>query len=126
MTLSSLPGINIGHCKAAVYSNFFSKTHRLKLSLITKSGSAPERWTRGLSVMLEKIVDVVPVTKLHTILLTEEGLNCYTRLILRARMIDLTQSHGMMLEKIYSKKRKMRRMLSSNKALVYSLTRQLQ
>ena len=53
------------HYKSAAYSDYLSEVHALKLSLISKTGLAPERWARGLSVMLEKIAGVAVVTKLQ-------------------------------------------------------------
>ena len=53
-TASSFSGLHFGHYKAAAYSDTLSKIHALKLALIIKMGLAPERWTRGLSVMFEK------------------------------------------------------------------------
>ena len=49
-TSSSYSGIHFGHYKAAAHSDLLSKTHALKLSLITVTGEAPERWARGLLV----------------------------------------------------------------------------
>ena len=60
-TSFSYSGIHFSHYKAAAHSDYLSKIHALKLSLITESGNSPERWARGLSVMLEKITGVVLV-----------------------------------------------------------------
>ena len=62
-TASSFSKLHFGHYKAAAYSQYMSEVHALKLSLIAQTGSAPERWARGLSVMLEKIAGVAIVTK---------------------------------------------------------------
>ena len=54
-TSSSHSKLHFGHYKLAAFSDYLSEVHALKLSLISKTGSAPQRWARGLSVMLEKI-----------------------------------------------------------------------
>ncbi len=40
-----------------------------------------ERWSQGLSVMLEKMLGVMLVTKLHAILLMEEDFNATNKMI---------------------------------------------
>ena len=64
-TSSSYSKLHFGHYKSAARWDYLLEVHALKLSLISKSGSAPERWARGLSVVLEKITGVAVVTKLH-------------------------------------------------------------
>ena len=63
-TSLSVSGVHFGHYKAAGNLDFLSEVHTLKYSLITKTGNAPKRWGRGLSLMLEKISGVVLATKL--------------------------------------------------------------
>ena len=63
------------------------------MSLITKIGSAPEKWARGLSVMLDKNAGVALVTKLRAILLMEADFNFHNTLIFGTRMLDLTRRH---------------------------------
>ena len=55
-TSSSFSGVHFGHYKAAAYSDFLSRTHALKLSIISKTGAALDIWARGLNVMLEKLL----------------------------------------------------------------------
>ena len=50
-TASLFSGLHFRHYKAIAASDFLSKVHTLKLKLISKTGSAPVRWTRGLPVM---------------------------------------------------------------------------
>ena len=59
------------------------------LALITKTGAAPKRWSKGLQIILEKISGVVVITKLHAILLVEADFNCQNRLICWDRMMKL-------------------------------------
>ena len=55
-TSSSESGLHFGHYKAAARSPLASHHHALKASLAMKRGFALSRWSRGLSVMLEKNV----------------------------------------------------------------------
>ena len=63
-TSSLYSGLHFGHYKAAAHSDYLSRIHALMVPLITESGESPERWAKGLSVMLEKIAGVALVTKL--------------------------------------------------------------
>ena len=63
----------------------------MKLSLIAQTGSALERWARGLSVILKKIAGVAIVTKLRAILLMEADFNYHNKLIFGKRMMDLAR-----------------------------------
>ena len=67
-TASSFSGRHFGHIAAAAHSDLLSEAHARHLALITKTGVAPKIWSKGLSIMLEKIAGVAVVTKLHTIL----------------------------------------------------------
>ena len=103
-TASSFSRLHFGHYKAAAHSKYLSEVHALKLSLIAQTGSAPERWARGLSVMLEKIAGVAIVTKLRAILLMEADFNYHNKLIFGKRMMDLARRHGIVPEEIFSEK----------------------
>ena len=81
ISASSFSGLHFGYYKAPAYSSILSETDALKLSLIPPTGSASDRWTRGLSVMLEKVAGVALVTKLRVILLMEADFNYHNRLI---------------------------------------------
>ena len=80
-TALSFSGLYFGHYKAAAYSDTLSRIHALKLALITKTGSAPNRWARVLSCMLEKVAGIALVEKLRAILLMEADSNYHSRLI---------------------------------------------
>ena len=51
-TSSSISGL---HYKSIAQDDELSELMAKKLSLITKTGAAPERWARGLTVMLKKM-----------------------------------------------------------------------
>ena len=81
-TSSALSNIHMGHWKAFLQStklmNFESRT----LTLIARSGIPPERWSRGLQVMLEKTKGVSLIDKLRFILLMEGDKNAYNRMLI--------------------------------------------
>ena len=80
-TALSFSRLHFGNYKPIAHSNVLSKVHALKLSLITKTGPAPDRWARGLSAVLDKIAGVALVMKLRAILLMEANFNYHNRLI---------------------------------------------
>ena len=92
-TSSSFSGIHYGHYKACSHSDLLSEIQALKLSLVTRTGTAPERWSRGLNVMLEKLAGVALVTKLRAILLMEADFTFHNRIIFAKRMLDNAQAH---------------------------------
>ena len=124
-TASSFSGLHFGHYKVIAASDFISKMHALKLTLISKIGLAHVRWVRGPSVMLEKITGVALVTKLRAILLMEADFNYHSRLIFGSRMMDLAQKHDMIPEAIFSKKGKMTEYAILQQVLVYDIAQQL-
>ena len=123
-TASSYSKLHIGHYKSAAYSEELSQIHALKLSLISQTGSAPERWARGLSVMLEKIAGVALVTKLRAILLMEADFNYHNKLIFGKRMLDLARNHDLVPEEIYSEKGKTAEDAILHQVLAYDIARQ--
>ena len=86
--------------------DLLSEAHARHLALITKTGAAPKRWSKGLLVMLEKIAGVAFVTKLRAILLMEADFNYHNRLIFGDRMMKLTRKNGLMPREVYSEKGK--------------------
>ena len=53
-TSSSILGLHFSHCKNAAESNIMSKLYTTFLDTTIKTGAITKRWTKGLSVMLEK------------------------------------------------------------------------
>ena len=80
-TSSSESGIPFGHYKAGTQSILISHFHALKTSLALKRGIALTRWSRGLSVMLEKMFGCTPISKLRAILLMEADFNFANKMI---------------------------------------------
>merc|ERR1712194_332832 len=99
--------------------------HVRHLALITKTGATPKRWSKGLSVMLEKIAGVAVVTKLRAILLMEADFNCHNRIIFGDRMMKLARKNGLVPEEIYSEKGKTLEDTILQHVLVYDIARQL-
>ena len=99
------------------HSDLLSKAHTLQLALITKTGAAPKRWSKGLSVMLENIAGVTGVTRMRAILSMEADFNCHNRLIFGDRMMKLAHENGLVLyqKKSIAKKERRQRTLFCNK-----------
>ena len=58
-TSSFIYGIHFGHYKAAAQSNDLSGFFAKQVTLVARTGCPPERWSRGLAIMLEKIAGLV-------------------------------------------------------------------
>ena len=124
-TASSYSGRHFGHYKAAAHSEYLSEVHAKHLALITKTGSTPSQWSKGLSVMLEKIAGVAVVTQLRAILLMEAGLNFRNKLIFGNRIMNFAWKHSLIPEEIYSEKVKTPEDAILQQVLVYDIARQL-
>merc|ERR1711966_623586 len=101
-TAEYMGGRHFGHYKAAAHSDFLSEVHAKTIELVTKTGATPDRWSKGLSVLLEKIAGVALVTKLRAILLMEADFNFHNRLIFGGRMVKLARENGLVPEEIYN------------------------
>eukprot|EP00986_Skeletonema_menzelii_P020518 scaffold31443_cov531-Skeletonema_menzelii.AAC.1 len=120
---SSFSGLHFGHYKAIAHDDYLSDLLARKLSLIAATGSAPERWARGLSVMLEKIAGVALVTKLRGILLLEADFNFHNKLIFGSRMMDLARENGLVPTEIYSEKGRTAEDAILQQVLLYDIAR---
>jgi hypothetical protein len=123
-TSSSESGLHFGHYKAGAKSESISTFHALKATLALRRGIALARWSRGLSVMLEKMFGCTLVTKLRAILLMEADFNSSNKIIFGERMLDNARCHGFMPEEIYSERGKMADDGSLAKVLFYDIVRQ--
>ena len=72
--------------------------------MISRSGVPPERWSYGLTVMLEKIAGLALVNKLRAILLMEADFNMHNKLHFGSRMLDAARSEGIIPQEQYSDK----------------------
>lgn len=123
-TSSSESGLHFGHYKAAAKSPMISHLHALKTTLALRRGFALDRWSRGLSVMLEKLYGCTLISKLRAILLMEADFNFSNKLIYGVRMMDNVRKYGHMPEEIYSEKGKTADDGSLAKVLFYDIVRQ--
>ena len=73
-TTSSPSSIHYGHYKASIKNILSSKIHAQQLTVIARSGVAPERWGVSLQVLLEKLAGVCLVEKLRYIQLLRQTL----------------------------------------------------
>ena len=122
---SSYSGLHFGHYKSAAFLDYLLEILSKKLTLISQTGSAPKRWARGLSVMLEKVAGVALVTKLRAILLMEADFNFHNKLIFGKRMLDLAWAHNLVPEEIHSAKGKTSEDAILHQLLMYDIARQL-
>ena len=79
---------HFGHNIAGASCDYISQFHTLRVSLALKKGIALERWSNGLSVMLEKTFGVRLVSKLRAILLMEADFNATNKEVYGVRMLD--------------------------------------
>ena len=71
-TSSSESGLHFGHYIVGCTSDIITTYHAARVSVVIAHAIQLERWSRGLTVMLEKTLGVTLVTKLQAILLMEE------------------------------------------------------
>ena len=74
-TASSMSGRHFGHYKAASKSNFLSSLHASIANAACTTGATLDRWTKGMTVILEKVAGNIRVDKLRAILLMEADFN---------------------------------------------------
>ena len=122
-TSSSESQLHFGHYKAAARSPMVSHLHALKTSLALRRGVALDRWSRGLSIMLEKMFGCTLVSKLRAILLMEADFNFSNKMVYGVRMLENVRRHGFMPEEIYSEKGRMADDGSLAKVLFYDIVR---
>jgi len=97
----------------------------MKLSLALRRGVGLDRWSRGLSVMLEKKFGVRLVSKLRAILLMEADFNAGNKVVYGERMLDNARKYKLMPEEIFSEKNRMADDGALAKTLFYDVVRQL-
>jgi hypothetical protein len=84
--------------------NYISQFHTLRVLLALKKGIALERWSNGISVMLEKMFGVRLVSKLRAILLMEADFNAMNKDVCGVWMLEEARKYKLILEEIFSKK----------------------
>ncbi len=103
-TSLSESGIHFGHYIVGSKSNIISHYHAAQVTVMLAHGIQLERWSRGLSMMLEKTLGVTLVTKLWAILLMEGDFNAANKIVYGTRMLNNARKHWLMPEEIFSKK----------------------
>ena len=95
-TSSSYSNLHFGHWKAATQSEYLAELHAMFIQCICQTGTYLERWSTGLTVMLEKIAGNFRVDKLRAILLMEADFNFANKLIFGSRMMRQAEEHGVL------------------------------
>ncbi len=80
-TSSSESGLHFGHYKAGSKSDIILHYHAVQVMVTLAHAIQLERWSRGLSVMLEKTLGVTLVTKLRAMLLMEADFNATNKIV---------------------------------------------
>jgi hypothetical protein len=104
-TSSSESGLHFGHYIVGSESDIIAHYHAAWVMVVLAHAFQLKRWSRGLSVMLKKTLEVTLVTKLRAILLMEVIFNTSNKIIYGVRMMGKGWDHNLMLDEIYSKKK---------------------
>ena len=123
-TSSSQSGLHFGHYIAGTDCDYISQFHALRVSLALKKGIALERWSKGLSVMLEKMFGMRLVSKLRAILLMEADFNVMNKEVYCVRMLDNARQYKLIPEEIFSEQNRTADDGGLAKTLFYDIARQ--
>ena len=105
-TSSSVSGLHFSHYKAGAKSTLISHLHVLNTSVAVRRGVHLDRWSHGLSVMLEKMLGCTLLAKLQAILLMEADFNHSNNGIFGHRMLENARKYGFMPEEVCSERGK--------------------
>jgi hypothetical protein len=106
-TSSSESGLHFGHYTVGSKLDIILHYHTARMTVTLAHAIQLERWSRGLSVMLEKTLRVTLVTKLRTILLMEGNFNSTNKIVYGVQIMNNAQGHNLMPEEIFSEKNRM-------------------
>ena len=101
---SSPSSIHYGHYKASAENILSSKIHVQQLTVIARSGVAPERWGASLQVLLEKLAGMCLVEKLKYIQLYEADFNFFQQFIFGRETMNTLMDRGLLPEEHFSNK----------------------
>jgi hypothetical protein len=104
-TSSSESGIHFGHYIVGSKSDIISHYHAARVTVTLAHAIQLERWSRGLSMMLEKTLGVTLVTKLRAIFLIEDDFNAANKIVYGTRMLDNARKYQLSRRKFFSEKR---------------------
>jgi hypothetical protein len=99
--------------------------HALIATLVTRRGNVLDHWSKGLSVMLEKIFGCLLITKLCSILLMEADFNATNKVIHGICMLHNMRKYSLMPEEVYSERNRLADDGTLSKILFYDIVRQL-
>jgi hypothetical protein len=100
-------GLHFGHYKVGRLSDIIAHYHAERVTVTLAHAIQLKRWSRGLSVMLEKTLGVTLVTKLRAILLMEADFNATNKIMYGDRMMENARKHNLMPEETFSEKNRM-------------------
>jgi hypothetical protein len=123
MSLSQ-SSLHFGHYIVSLDCNCISQFHALQVLLALKWGIALERWSNGLSVMLEKMFGVRLVSKLRAILLMDAGFNAMNKEVYGIRMLASVRKYRLIPEKMFSEQNCTADNRGLAKTLFYDIARQ--
>jgi hypothetical protein len=106
-TSSSISGRHFGHYKAGLLSEYVTYLHALQATLVVKKGILLERWSNGLSVMLQKIFGCTLISKLRSILVMEADFNAVNKRIHGVKMMENVRRYRLLPEEIYNERNKL-------------------
>jgi hypothetical protein len=123
-TSSSELGLHFGHYIAGSQSEHISHFHALEATLVMKRGVVLDRWSRGLSVMLEKMFGCALITKLRSILLMEADFNAANKIVFGQRMLNNARKFDLIPDEIYSERNRLAEDGTLTKVIFYDIVRQ--
>ncbi len=115
-------GLHFGHYKVGSKSDIITHYHAARVMVTLAHAIQLERWSRGLSVMLEKTLGVTLVSKLRAILLMEVDFNATNKIMYGDRLMKNVHNHNQMPEEIFSKKNRMADNGTLCKTLFYDIS----
>jgi hypothetical protein len=123
-TSSLESGLHFGHYIVQCNLDIVAHYHAAWISVVLAHAIQLERWSCGLSVMLEKTLDITLVSKLRAILLMGADFNASNKIVYGVRMMKNVCNHHLMSEQFFSKKNRMADNETLTKTLFYNVTRQ--
>jgi hypothetical protein len=103
-TSSSVSGCHFGPHIAGMKSEHSTYLQTLIATLVTRRGTVLDRWSKGLSVMLEKIFGCLLITKLCSILLMEADFNATNKVKYGIQILHNICKYRLMPEEVYSER----------------------
>ena len=90
--------------KVSMRSEMISQFLCDQLTLVGQAGIPPDRWSKGLQVMLEKVEGNTMVEKLRAILLMEGDYNFFNKLLVGFKAMNILYKEDFIPEDQYSQR----------------------